>query len=326
MEQYIRTGEPVGSKVLVSSLDFPVSSATVRSEMSELCEMGLLEQTHTSSGRVPTNRGYRYYVDELMKERIIDEGHRRRIDMIMSCHFNDSQELLEQAGEILADITKCAVVSATPSDASALIKKVELVPIGRRTGVVAMLTSTGVLKSCVCRTDTELTEETVRMFCSLASENFEGRSVAEVSTVMIQSLVVSFGENSLAMSPIIIAVADLAKEVAQSEIILEGQHNLMGTGCFQNIYEIENLFKRSDVMAGLLPEGQKTVSVFIGSENPYSQLCNSSVILSRYNVRGSDSGALGVIGSTRMDYAAFLPSIKYLTKIVGDMFSNTLEE
>ena len=326
VEQYIKTGEPVGSKVLLSSLDFSVSSATVRNEMSDLAEMGLLEQTHTSSGRVPTHKGYRYYVDELMSERQLDPEQRRRIDMMMGTHFNDPEKLLEQAGEILADITKCAVISTTPSDASALIKKIELVPIGKRTAIIAMLTSNGVLKNRVCRTDVEITGEMVEMFYRSAAKNFIGKSVAEVSTVMLQSLVVSFGENSLIMSPVIIAIADLAKDMAKSEVMLEGQTNLLDASNGIDMYEMVEFLKKSEMISGLLKNDQKGLSVYIGKENPYRQLENSSMIVSRYNVNGNDSGVLGVIGSTRMDYAALVPSVKYLTNLVGELIARTLED
>lgn len=326
VEQYIKTGEPVGSNVLLSCLDFPVSSATVRNEMSELSEMGLLEQTHTSSGRVPTHKGYRFYVDELMNERALDEEQKRKIEMMNDFHFNDPERLLEAAGEILADITKCAVVSTTPSDASARIRKIELIPIARRTAIVAMLTSNGVLKNRVCRTDVELTDSLVEKFYSLAAKNFVGKTVADIQTAMIQSLVVSFGENSLIMSPIIITVADLAKDIARSEVMLEGQTNLLRSYSGDNMYEILDLLKHTDVVNGLVSSGKDKINLYIGHENPYSQLSNSSMIFSRYDVNGENSGAFGIIGSTRMDYATLLPSIKYMTDIVGDLLKKTLED
>ncbi|MBQ7579870.1 MAG: heat-inducible transcription repressor HrcA [Clostridia bacterium] len=326
VEQYIKTGEPVGSNVLLKSLDFSVSSATVRNEMSELSEMGLLEQTHTSSGRVPTHKGYRYYVDELMSERTLDDEQRRRIDMMAGVHFNDPEKLLEAAGEILADITKCAVVSTTPSDSGAKIKKIELIPIAKRTAIVALLTSGGVLKNRVCRTDVELTPEIVETFYRLSAENFVGRTVADIQTAMIQSLVVSFGENSLMLSPIIITVADLAKDVARSEVMLEGQTNLLKNDPTENTYEMLDFLKRSDIVNDLVSSGNDRISLYIGGENPYRQLSNSSMIFSRYDIDGANSGAFGIIGSTRMDYASFLPSIKYLTDIVSDILRRTLEE
>lgn len=326
VEQYIKTGEPVGSNVLLKSLDFSVSSATVRNEMSELSEMGFLEQTHTSSGRVPTHKGYRYYVDELMSERSIDDEQRRRIDMMAGVHFNDPEKLLEAAGEILADITKCAVVSTTPSDSSAKIKKIELIPIARRTAIVVLLTSGGVLKNRVCRTDVELTPEIVETFYRLSAENFVGKTVADIQTAMIQSLVVSFGENSLLLSPIIITVADLAKDVARSDVMLEGQTNLLKSNPAQNTYEILDLLKRSEIVNELMSSGKGRINMYIGGENPFSQLSNSSIIVSRYDVDGVNSGAFGIVGSTRMDYASVLPSIKYMTDIVSDILKRTLED
>lgn len=326
VEQYIKTGEPVGSNMLLPKLDFSVSSATVRNEMSELCEMGFIEKTHSSSGRIPTFKGYRYYVDELMNERQLDESRRKRIDMMTALRFDGPEKLLETAGEILADVTECTVVSATTYDRTATIKRIELVPIGRRTAIVAMLTSSGILKSRACKTDVELTSDMTETFYRISSENFIGKPVSDIQKALIQNLVVSCGEDSLAMSPIIITVADLANDASNSEVMLEGQTNLLRDNTGEKTYEIINLLKHADVVTELVSSGNKKINLYIGDENPYSQLSQSSMIFSRYDIEGANAGAFGIIGSTRMDYATLLPSVRYMTQIVGEMIRKTLEE
>lgn len=327
IERYIKSGEPVGSKPLLESLDISVSSATVRNEMAELSEMGYLEQPHTSSGRIPTQKGYRYYVDELMCERTLEPEQRRRIDMMLGTHFGDSEKLLKEAAAILADITNCAVVTTTPTSAGAFIRKAELVPVSSRTAIVVLLTSSGILKNKVCRTDADITENIVQLFYQMAAENFIGNPLADVSDVMLQSLVVSLGEYALAMSPIVVAFSDLVKDAMKADVFLGGQQNLFNNSeISSDVLGIMEFISKRDTLLNILSRTNGGLNVYIGKENPYTPLANSSMIVSPYKVSDSFGGALGIIGPTRMDYARLVPSVKYLTKLVGEIISAERDE
>ena len=133
VEKYIQTGEPIGSKALVDSLGLSVSSATVRNEMADLSDMGYLEQPHTSAGRIPSNQGYRYYVEHLMTTCDMSPSEKSIISSKLRESSGEPQSVLEKANNILADLTHCTAVSTTPSEAQAVVKRIELVPIGTRT-------------------------------------------------------------------------------------------------------------------------------------------------------------------------------------------------
>lgn len=327
IERYIKTGEPVGSKLLLESLDFSVSSATVRNEMAELSEMGYLEQPHTSSGRIPTQKGYRYYVDKLMCERALDEELKRRIDMMLGTHFGDPEKLLKEAAAILADITDCAVVTTTPTNAGATIRKVELVPVSKRTAIVVMLTSSGILKNKVCRTDTDITEEIVQIFYKMAAENFIGKPLQSMANIVLQSLVVSLGEYALSMSPIVIALSDLAQDAMRADIVLGGQQNLFNhSEISSDVFGIMEFLSKRDTLLNVLSGTNNGLNVYIGKENPFTPLQYSSMIVSPYTVSDSLGGAFGIIGPTRMDYATLVPSVKYFTKLVGEIISAERDE
>ena len=156
VEQYIRSGEPIGSKTLMELLPMKVSSATIRNEMAELASMGLLEQPHTSAGRIPSHAGYRYYIDHLMHARELDDSDRQKIEAAFGTGL-DPEQLLSRAGEVLSELTKCAAVSTTPAGESTRIRRIEMVPVGSRTAMLVLLTSTGILKSRICRSDFPIT-------------------------------------------------------------------------------------------------------------------------------------------------------------------------
>ena len=328
VERYIATGEPVGSKTLLEYLRIPVSSATVRNEMAELSRLGLLEQPHTSAGRIPSQMGYRYYVDRLMNRFELPFNEKRLIEARLSSVGGEPQQILEQAGQVLAELTNCAVVSTTPSDDNAVIRRVELVPLGTHTAMMVMLSSSGILKSRVCRTDCDMTLELIETFYNIVSQHFIGKSAGDVSMPLIQTLALSLGSKSLAISPLLVTLSDLAQLTEQTQLILQGQSNLLNYSDYSNAYELMEFLRNSQPMKNLFtsnrPEGD--ARVLIGKENMYRELQDSSVIFSPYSVSGRDSGTLGIIGPTRIDYARLIPSLKYLTEIVGRIMSDTLED
>ena len=328
VEYYIATGEPVGSKTLLEHSDLSVSSATVRNEMAELSLMGFIEQPHTSAGRVPSQLGYRYYVDNLMNQYELPIQEKRLIESRILGASGEPQQILEQAGQVLAEITNCAVVSTTPCDEHAVIRRVELVPIGTRTAMMIMLSSSGILKSKVCRTDCELSLDLIEMFYNVVSKHFIGKSAEEVSIAMIQTLALSLGSKSLSMSPLLITLSDLAQMTEQTQLLLEGQSNLLNYTDYPNAYELMEFLRQSEPLTSLFSSKKKAdaPNILIGKENQFRELQDSSVIFSNYNISGKESGTLGLIGPTRIDYARLIPSLKYLTEIVGNLMSDVLED
>ena len=236
-------------------------------------------------------------------------------------------KLLEKAGEMLARLTGCAAVATTPTDEGATIKHIELMPVGRKIAMVVMMTSSGIIKNGICRTETELTPDMVQSFYDIVNECFIGHPVSDVGTVMIQTLVASLGMNALAMSPLFVVLADIANQALQAEIRLEGEQNLLHHREFgNNIYEMMDFLDEKDKLERAISGDKNGLQVIIGKENMYRQLENSSMIISRYSIGGHDGGAIGIIGPTRLDYAKLIPSIEYLTDLVGKLLTDTFEE
>ncbi|MCQ2462737.1 MAG: heat-inducible transcriptional repressor HrcA [Clostridia bacterium] len=326
VELYVESGEPVGSKALLVRMQMSVSSATVRNEMAELDDLGYLEQPHTSAGRIPTNKGYRYYVDRLMPKRSPDETAARLMRQSLS-HEGDPEKLIARAGEVLAAITNCAAVATMPVDAGAVIKRIEIVPIGIRTAMVVLMTSAGIVKTGVCRTDTAITGEMLDIFRKVCEYSFTGLPVSDMGTVMIQTLVASLGENALAMSPMFAVLSDLAGQAVQAEIRLQGGQNLLHHREFSsNAYDMLQFLDQSDKLERAVSADKKGLTVHIGNENIYRQLENTSMIIARYNIKDKDGGAIGIIGPTRLDYSRLIPSIEYLTELLGGLLTESLNE
>lgn len=329
VEQYIETGEPVGSKALMNREGLDVSSATIRNEMAALTDLGFISQPHTSAGRVPTQAGYRYYVDNLMQPEELEENERRRIEAGLDYRSGDPEQLLATAGEALVDFTNFAAISTTPSDEHAFIKNIEMVPVSTRMAMIVLLTSTGIIKSKACRTDVPITSELQDSFNEIAKNRFFGLPLADVNTVMIQTLVAGLGAKALSMSPLLVTIADLVESASVSEISLSGQSNLLGYKEYNdNAGQLLDFLHKEEPLSMLVSnvDNDSDIEIRIGSENRYKELENSSMIISRYRIGDNATGAIGVIGPTRMNYSKLIPSIKYLTDIVSRVLSDVYEE
>lgn len=328
IEHYIKTGEPIGSKTLQETLDISVSSATIRNEMAELSNLGLLEQPHTSSGRIPTNDGYRYYVDNLMGLRPLDESIKRQIEAGVSLKNANPETILKHASEFLADITDCAVMSTAPSGENATIKRVEFVPIGTRTGMVVLLTSTGIIKSKLCRSDVELNASIIEKFYNIIKTSFIGAALDEIDTAALQTIVASTGADALSMISLVSAVTDLAEEASQTAVMLGGQSNILhyDSDYGSTAYELLDFLRRGEPLSRVLMDNKADIDVLIGKENKFRQLSKSSIIMAQYSINDKDHGSIGIIGPTRIDYAELIPSVRYLTDLVGKILTQTLNE
>lgn len=327
IDLYVETGEPVSSKALCDILDFTVSSATVRNEMSDLVEMGLLEQPHTSAGRIPTQKGYRVYIDQLMKKHPISGEEQRYIDSLLLPSAYDPEKLLDGVARALAGMTKFAAVSTTPSGKEADIRAIQFVQTSRHTAMVILMTSAGTMKSRVFHCDFDITPEILRVFFRVLNEKLVGLPVATITPAYIQSLAVSLGDISMLMSSALMAVLDVAQDSMQAEVCLDGEMNLVFCRDLgqSGVRRIMDFLSRPQELSRLLMQPQNSVKVLIGEESNRPELSESSVIISRYAVGGKDAGAIAIIGPTRMNYSKIISNMEYLSCSVERMLTELMD-
>ena len=321
---YVKSGEPVGSKSVAEEVG--VSSATVRNEMADLIEMGLLEQPHTSAGRVPSQRGYREYVDRLMKVPSLKDEEKRTIDSMLLSGSYEPEQLLARASRLLAGATRCAAAATTPSGSSAQVRAVQFVQTSRRTAMVILMTSAGTMKTRVFHCDFDLSQEILRVFFRVFNEKLAGMPVSEVTPAFIQNMAASMGEMAILMSSAFMAVLDVARDSMQAEICMEGQTNLLFYPELSlTARRMMDFLAHADELNRLLEQRSKNVKVLIGDETGRPELKDSSVVISRYTVGGKDAGALAIIGPMRMNYAKVIAHMEYLSDAVGKMLTELMD-
>ena len=324
VEAYIATGEPVGSKTLAAMTDMGLSSATIRNEMSELAELGFLEQPHTSAGRVPSEAGYRYYVDSLMGRRSLSRKEIQEIDSLLSIGEGDIERVLEQAGRALAQITGFAALSTAPQGTNVSVCRVELIPAGRRSALLLLVTDSGLVRSRLCRAEDDLTPEMYTYFTRLIEEKLAGKPVESITPEVITEIAGELYEYKFALSPFLRALKEETANLSQSEVFLGGEANLLnppeiGSG---PLHQILSMIDRREELLKLIDGIKNGVEVRIGTENGLQFMNDSSVVAAPYVFKGKTAGNVGIIGPKRMDYARMVPSIEYFSMALSRLINN----
>ncbi|NLD87669.1 MAG: heat-inducible transcription repressor HrcA [Clostridiales bacterium] len=305
VDDYIMTAEPVGSKAVSRRLSVPVSSATVRNEMADLENMGYLEQPHTSAGRVPSNKGYRLYVDELMERYRLNISEIDRIEKALSIRVNELDKLIIEAGRMVSELTNHPTITVTPSRSEEKIRRFEVIKVDEHTIVLVLVTTSDMIKNRICHLTSPLTDFDAAAASKALNDNFTGISLEGLTQEQITAAEFATGQT---ITEILIAAIDFAEEVISAsgrrQIYLEGAPNILRFPEYRDIdraYELMDFLSDTNAVGELtaLSESEIEIKITIGEENLEPVLTDSSIIMTSYG----SGGLIGVLGPTRMDYA-----------------------
>ena len=326
VEEYIKSGEPVGSKTLCDVLDFSVSSATVRNDMAELANLGLLEQTHTSSGRVPTELGYRVYIDKLMKPSELGQREKTALSDTLYMSANTPENLLETTADVLSRITGCAAAAASPTGEKAVIKRVKFMQTGGYTAMAVIITSTGSVKTRLFRCDFLITQQLVETFEKMMNEKLENMPVTAITPAFMQTTAISLGEMSMIVPNMLVAVHDAAKDASETGVFIKGQANLftMPELASADGKKVMELLGHSSELSKLLSTENSKYDVLIGSELHNPAFTSLSFIVTHYKASEECCGALAIVGPVRMNYPKIIATLEYAADTVGTLLSEML--
>lgn len=322
VDEYITTGEPVGSKAIMDRIN--ASSATIRNEMAELEKQGYLEQPHTSAGRIPTYNGFRLYVDSLMETNPLSEDEKAKLDAMISPSAVTEEELVNSASVALAELTKCASVVASQAPKFSLISKVEVIPTGKRMYVILMITSNGTIKNKVCRLEFDLTHEQLEFFDNYMQKNLQGVEIDKLNDKMFDELTAAMGAYMMSLAPLMSELLELSKEFSSQEISVAGANNLLTCKDFDQNEIIRFLDNKREMMR-FVDESFSGLQVMFSPESSGFVISNSSLIAAPFKKDGKQIGTLGLLGPMRIDYAKFIPYIEYFSQRITDLLTDDRE-
>ncbi|MGN0436069.1 MAG: heat-inducible transcriptional repressor HrcA [Wujia sp.] len=328
---YLETGEPVGSRTISKFTDLNLSSATIRNEMADLEEMGYIIQPHTSAGRIPTDAGYRFYVDRLMEEKEEVED----VKSSLLERVDRMELLLKQVAKVLAYNTNYATMVTAPNYNNKTVKFIQLSQVDIDNLLAVIVVDGNIIKNQMIRVDVALDNEDVLKFNILLNTFLQGASLEDINLEMIQAMKKQAGEYGEILDQIFQGIIDAIHEADELEIYTSGATNILKypeLGDISKTSELLEAFENKDELSHLLEEtvnkdndNETGIQVYIGNEASVKQMKDCSLVTATYEMPEGAKGTIGIIGPKRMDYKKVVSTLKNLTTELDEIFKKGKE-
>ena len=317
INDYIVTGEPVGSRTIAKKYDLGIGSATIRNEMADLEEMGYLEQPHTSAGRIPSSKGYRLYVDQLMqREQLTREEELRIKEYIINSAMYEVDKVLKEACVLLSELTNLTCIVETPSMKRSRIVSIQLIGIDKSNIVAVIVTDSGVIKNHRIKVNAVPSNEELIRINEVLNSKLKNLTIEAINLEVINELkndLVGFDDLFNAMLP---ALYESLNNSSKSELVVEGTTNLFNYPEYNDIEkakEVLQLISNKDCVIELL-ESSGDISIKIGDENYIPEAKDCSIITAEYSLGGRPIGSVGLIGPQRINYSKVISIMAQVMK------------
>ncbi len=330
---YIRTAYPVGSRSLTKSFDFGLSPASIRNIMADMEEMGYLAQPHPSAGRIPTEKGYRFYVNGLLdaidQEKIMED---LGIEQYQMHKTEDIKQLFQETSKLLSMHSHYAGIVLTPKFANMFFQHLQFIKLRKYHVLMVFVSMEGLIQTKVIETEKDFSQQELDRFSFFLNDRFKGIELQEIQSALLNQM----REDKEQYSRLLQKVLDLMNKAFQEaqgkphgeELFLEGTANILDLPEFANVEKMKALFKAFEekyIMMKLLDScfNNEGVQVFIGSENAFLGINDCSLVITNYKRGSQVLGALGIIGPTRMEYSKVIPLVDYTAKWLGQVLAQT---
>jgi len=314
---YIATGDPVGSRTIAKKYKLGVSSATIRNEMADLEELGLLEQPYASAGRIPSQFGYRYYVDCLMEKQPLPNSLKKYIQAALLEKISETEALIQVTSKLLSQLTNYTALVMTPTFEKNKLEHIQLLPLARHKFVLVVVLDNGHVEHRAFELPFSLREEELRHVAYVLNKHLRGLSLEQWQTGVLYAVRYELAQQENFFNEVMGLIENILAWEYNNKVYLGGALNILDQPEFKDIEKVKDLLElleEEEVLQEVLNTGQKVgISVKIGKENPYEELENCSLITATYELEGRIIGTLGVLGPTRMEYAKAISIVEFLT-------------
>lgn len=320
VEEYINSAEPVSSNSITGNYGLDYSSATIRNEMADLEKMGFLDKPHTSSGRIPSAKGYRLYVDELLKDDNISIEEIKYISSKLETKVNEIEELTKITTTTISDITHYTTVSIGPKTSKQLIEEIKFILLGARMLMAVILTDTGLVKETIIKFNEDINEKQVEILNYIFNNKLKGQPIEKIDRPLEEYLFDEMTYSINVIKPIIEQIKKVIQE--EEEIHLEGTNKSFDLPEFNSLEiakNFVNLLDEKELMTDMLNSGfADDINIYIGDENDKDELKDFSIVTFKHKVGNKDLGTIGIIGPKRMDYSKVISVMKYISKKLNE--------
>jgi heat-inducible transcriptional repressor len=329
VDKYIREGQPVGSRTLSRDSGLDLSPATIRNIMSDLEELGFVDSPHTSAGRVPTIKGYRFFVDTLIKLTPPNGDDLLRFAQGLNEVAGDPQALAISVSNLLSAVTRLAGIVTVPRRVQSSLRQIEFLPLSGKRVLAILVVNDREVQNKILNVQRDFSADELRRATNYLNERFSGRSLPQVREVLLGEL----RKTRESMNALMVEAIEMAHQVfpdtePEPELVMAGETNLMGLEQLADVEQLKGLFEafgRQRDILHLLDQSMRAegVQIFIGHESGYQLLDNCSIVAAPYVTEDDTMGVLGVIGPTRMAYERVIPIVDVTAKLLGRALKST---
>ena len=325
VEDHIRTAEPVGSKTIAAEMTGKVSSATIRNELADLTEMGYLEQPHTSAGRVPSPKGYRFYVNELMERQSLSADETERINESLQLRGGEMDRMMTQAGKALSSIVNYPTYMTTTRKRKLTVRRFDLLPVDGGSCIVVMMMSSNRVKSQLLQLQLQVEQDQLPALVNLLNTHFVNISLDDMNQRLMSVADQIPPQLFLLLSQAVNYAVEALEEADKREIVTAGASQLLKLPEFRDAdkaHDLMSFLADSKESLPVLDDGP--MKILIGPENVDEALKDTSVIIASYDIGDDMRGLIGVVGPTRMDYATVAARLSGFAEGLTRMFGKNL--
>ena len=325
VDLYIRTAEPVGSKAICERPDMKYSSATIRNELADLVNMGLLEQPHTSAGRVPSAAGYRLYVDELMMDYRLSLDETKSINTAIEEKMQQVDKMVEKVAKLVSQATNLPAISAASRQGTAWVERFEIISAGRGSFILVLVLPGDQVVNKMIKLPVNLAETDLKLLAAVLNATMTEIPLEDFSEDLMAKVMRSAGAAASLVPVILDFTTETLRKQSSTNLAVAGQSRLLGLPEYRDLEKAQRVMESIDEEAlSNLPavmQGANGTKVLVGPENVADELKDSSVVMTKFDIGDGMQGMIGVVGPTRMDYAQVTARLSYFAESLSKMFA-----
>lgn len=317
VDDFIQTAQPVGSRTLSKKDEISFSSATIRNEMADLEELGFLEKTHTSSGRIPSEKGYRYYVDHLLSPQRLNKREVVQMKSIFSDKMYELEKIVQKSAKILSEMTNYTSIVLGPAVKENRLKRIQIVPLNDHTAIAIIVTDTGHVENRMFHFPESMNPADIEMMVKILNDRLVGVPIEHLNQTIYKEVAIVLRQHIQHYDFLYHSIIDTIQMPANEKLFFGGKTNILSQPEFHDIDKVKDLLymiEQEEGIYDLIRNHSSGIRVKIGTENKNSAMDNCSLITASYSIGAEQLGTIAILGPTRMEYSRVISLLQFLSK------------
>jgi heat-inducible transcriptional repressor len=331
IDDYIQAAEPIGSRSITKKHELGFSSATIRNEMADLEDMGYLDLPYTSAGRIPSDKGYRFYVDELIKIRGLSKQEIESIKQVMSIKISELNQIVKRASKLMSEITNYTSLATTPQMKKTIIKAIQIVPIDKGKALLVLVTNVGFVRNVLIRVKDTIEPEYLIKISNILNSKLTGITIEDVNIILIKEIEMEIGQEKEILTVVLDELVDCIRHIENIDIYLEGTTNIFKFPEYKNILKAQeflSILEEKKILNNLMRYDKdcERLNIQIGTENKVKNIKGCSLVTATYSLGDMVVGSIGIIGPKRMEYDKVISTVEYIRRKINEEINNFIDE